>query len=75
MRGSRANKQIKQLPFVEHLINQPVGVRENEKMSHKLMVLTQVKNHMYSTFSLEIEVETSNSNQCRYWSIARKLVN
>ena len=39
MRGSRANKQIKQVPFVEHLINQPVGVRENEKMSHKLMVL------------------------------------
>ena len=29
MPGSRTNKQIKRLPFVEHLINQPMGEREN----------------------------------------------
>ena len=31
MPGSRANKQIKQVPFVEHLINQPMGWRQSEK--------------------------------------------
>ena len=30
MPGSRANKQIKQAPFVEHLINQPMGWRQSE---------------------------------------------